>query len=233
MGGGILLGAYEPGLHGPLAVLTAAKTCTPRAWSGAQVAPCASQTAEMYGGSRNHVGNKALRAGLVEAAQRGDQSAFVDRSGFKVTASSLPGLYRGRDRMGTEQVLAAPWAVAPDGQAVRRGGKLGEMTLLAVLYVGRDAERTEIHQAHAAPRLEHLAGPLEVLAGLLAQDLGLDQVRDGGHDYRFPRFSCSRSIASNNALKLPTPKPRDPCRSMISKKNVGRSWTGRVKIWSR
>ena len=53
------------------------------------------------------------------------------------------------------------------------------------------------------------------------------------HRQRFPRFSCSRSIASNSALKLPTPKPREPWRSMISKKNVGRSWTGRVKIWRR
>jgi len=50
---------------------------------------------------------------------------------------------------------------------------------------------------------------------------------------RLPRFSCSRSMASNSALKLPTPKPREPCRSMISKKKVGRSCTGLVKIWSR
>jgi hypothetical protein len=40
-------------------------------------------------------------------------------------------------------------------------------------------------------------------------------------------------IASKSALKLPTPKPREPCRSMISKKNVGRSWIGRVKICRR
>ena len=50
---------------------------------------------------------------------------------------------------------------------------------------------------------------------------------------RFPRRACSSSIASNSALKLPTPKPREPWRSMISKKNVGRSWIGRVKIWRR
>jgi hypothetical protein len=47
---------------------------------------------------------------------------------------------------------------------------------------------------------------------------------------RLPRFACSRSIASKSALKFPTPKPRDPCRSMISKKKVGRSCTGFVKI---
>lgn len=52
-------------------------------------------------------------------------------------------------------------------------------------------------------------------------------------DQRLPRFSCSRSIASNRALKLPFPKPIEPWRSIISKKTVGRSWTGLVKICSR
>jgi hypothetical protein len=36
-----------------------------------------------------------------------------------------------------------------------------------------------------------------------------------------PRRACSRSIASNNALKLPTPNPREPWRSITSKKSVG------------
>jgi hypothetical protein len=35
-------------------------------------------------------------------------------------------------------------------------------------------------------------------------------------DQRLPRASCSRSIASNSALKLPFPKPSEPCRSMNS-----------------
>ena len=51
--------------------------------------------------------------------------------------------------------------------------------------------------------------------------------------YRLPRASCSRSIASNSALKLPLPKPSEPCRSISSKKTVGRSCTGLVKICSR
>ena len=34
--------------------------------------------------------------------------------------------------------------------------------------------------------------------------------------YRFPRSACSRSIASNSALKLPFPKERLPLRWMIS-----------------
>src|ERR671924_263799 len=51
--------------------------------------------------------------------------------------------------------------------------------------------------------------------------------------HRFPLLSCSRSIASKSALKLPSPKPRAPCRSITSKKSVGRSCAVFVKIWSR
>ena len=50
---------------------------------------------------------------------------------------------------------------------------------------------------------------------------------------RFPRSACSRSIASKSDLKLPIPKPREPWRSITSKKSVGRSWTIFVKSWSR
>src|SRR5262245_33891333 len=51
--------------------------------------------------------------------------------------------------------------------------------------------------------------------------------------YSVPLRACSRSIASNSALKLPLPKLREPWRSMTSKNSVGRSSTGLVKIWSR
>ena len=51
--------------------------------------------------------------------------------------------------------------------------------------------------------------------------------------YRFPRRACSRSIASNSALKFPLPNPSEPCRSISSKNTVGRSCTGWVKICSR
>jgi len=51
--------------------------------------------------------------------------------------------------------------------------------------------------------------------------------------YRFPRSSCSRSMASNRALKLPLPKLLAPLRWMISKNSVGLSSTGLVNIWSR
>ncbi len=50
---------------------------------------------------------------------------------------------------------------------------------------------------------------------------------------RLPRRSCSRSIASKSALKLPLPKPSEPCRSISSKKTVGRSPSGLVKICRR
>src|SRR6185437_3439306 len=49
---------------------------------------------------------------------------------------------------------------------------------------------------------------------------------------RFPLSSCSRSIASKRALKLPSPKPRAPWRSMTSRNTVGRSPIGLVKICS-
>src|SRR5665213_892894 len=53
-----------------------------------------------------------------------------------------------------------------------------------------------------------------------------------GHQ-KLPRFSCSRSMASNNALKLPLPNPSEPCRSISSKNTVGRSPMGLVKICNR
>lgn len=51
-------------------------------------------------------------------------------------------------------------------------------------------------------------------------------------DYSVPRFSCSRSIETKSALKLPLPNERLPFRWMISKKTVGRSCSGLVKICS-
>ena len=51
--------------------------------------------------------------------------------------------------------------------------------------------------------------------------------------YSVPRLSCSRSMASNRALKLPLPKLLAPLRWMISKNIVGRSTTGLVKSCSK
>src|SRR5581483_9075290 len=50
---------------------------------------------------------------------------------------------------------------------------------------------------------------------------------------RFPLSACSRSSASNKALKLPSPNPFAPLRSITSKKTVGRFTTGLEKICSR
>ena len=51
--------------------------------------------------------------------------------------------------------------------------------------------------------------------------------------YNVPLASCSRSIASNNALKFPLPKLLAPLRWMISKNMVGRSKTGLVNSCSK
>src|SRR6266702_3798375 len=64
-----------------------------------------------------------------------------------------------------------------------------------------------------------------------ARVLGLALGESGGQ--RLPRRACSRSMASNRALKLPLPNPCEPCRSISSKNTVGRSCTGLVKICSR
>ena len=76
------------------------------------------------------------------------------------------------------------------------------------------------------------APPLAVLAHLDVT-LGWDLSETRVTHQRFPLRSCSRSIASKRALKLPSPKPRAPCRSMISKNTVGRSPMGFVKICRR
>lgn len=84
-------------------------------------------------------------------------------------------------------------------------------------------------RATAQPRNHSAVQPLKQPA----QPLSRLPAQPASAAHRFPRRSCSRSIASNSALKFPLPKPIDPCRSIISKKTVGRSWTGFVKICSR
>ena len=115
------------------------------------------------------------------------------------------------------------------------------------------------HPLHALDRLElaerhHAAGGLEVVEDRLVAGEALEPHHLLGEQgavvaegrvalarhaaaalvpHRFPLSSCSRSIASKSALKLPSPKPREPWRSMISKNIVGRSPLGFVKICSR
>ena len=50
------------------------------------------------------------------------------------------------------------------------------------------------------------------------------------HFYKLPLASCSLSNASNNALKFPLPKLFAPLRCIISKKSVGLSCKGLLKI---
>ena len=53
------------------------------------------------------------------------------------------------------------------------------------------------------------------------------------NDYNVPLRSCSLSIDWNKALKFPAPKPLAPILWITSKKNVGRSSTGLVKICNK
>jgi hypothetical protein len=73
-----------------------------------------------------------------------------------------------------------------------------------------------------ADRLDHRADParprLKRRVGAKRQRKDAESSYDDSAFYaqRLPRSSCSRSMDSKRALKLPLPKPRDPCRSMNS-----------------
>jgi hypothetical protein len=102
----------------------------------------------------------------------------------------------------------AAWAIATGRQAVGRRSQLRRLVHATVLDLGSDAHRFEVHEMDAASGAENLAGALQVLAGSFAKSLRLDQVRNGRHRYSLPRFARQRPIASNDALKLPTPKAK-------------------------
>ncbi|HET9757434.1 MAG TPA: hypothetical protein VFP66_13080 [Candidatus Limnocylindrales bacterium] len=51
----------------------------------------------------------------------------------------------------------------------------------AVLDLGADAERTEVHEVHATRGSQDLTGALEVFSCALAQDLGLDEIGERRH----------------------------------------------------
>ena len=103
---------------------------------------------------------------------------------------------------------------------------------------GRAAEAIPLFEENLAA-CERLFGAdhPRTLASRHSLDLARQESAQAGtkaaEDHRLPRRACSRSIASNSALKLPLPKPCEPCRSISSKKTVGRSCTGLVKICSR
>ncbi len=101
-------------------------------------------------------------------------------------------------------------------------GAAAVLVAVAILAGGRRHLRSVTPTAHSTAE-----GELAAAGGR-----GLSQVSIRVAQ-RFPRTSCSRSMAWNSALKLPLPKPSEPCRSMSSKNTVGRSPSGLVKICSR
>ena len=94
-----------------------------------------------------------------------------------------------------------------------------------------------VEPAELQRRLDVLLEAVEIAdAGDGGQGLshgGGPPCRSVDRDQSVPRRACSRSMASKRALKFPLPKLFAPWRWMISKKSVGRSSTGLVKICSR
>ena len=128
------------------------------------------------------------------------------------------------------------------GEAVhmRIGNPLVTLNGAEVANGVEPARRLEVEQDRLVTRealvAHHLLDEQRRAAAVRADlDVPLrgDVAEPGVTHQRFPLRSCSRSIASNRALKLPSPKPREPWRSMISKKIVGLSPSGLVKICSR
>src|SRR5262249_313464 len=75
---------------------------------------------------------------------------------------------------------------------------------------------------------------LDIIRGSgIVHAVAVDGTSLHGKPHSVPRRACSRSIASNSALKFPLPKLREPRRWITSKNSVGRSSTGLVKICSR
>ena len=117
----------------------------------------------------------------------------------------------------------------------RRGRYLDAADALAGIggANGRGAGRASARRARSSSRAAR--GEAEAQARARARVLALgrrDALRprrrgvapDGGvTGQRLPRRACSRSIASKSALKLPSPKPVAPWRSITSKNSVGRS----------
>ena len=117
------------------------------------------------------------------------------------------------------------------------GHPLVELDRLELADLGDAARRVQVVEdrlvAGEALVAHHLLGQERPVLAELGMALGRQAAHRHVAHQRFPLAACSRSIASKRALKLPSPKPRAPWRSMISKKSVGLSPIGFVKIWSR
>src|SRR5579884_710602 len=125
----------------------------------------------------------------------------------------------------------------------RRDAEPGAALVRIELQRRRDelAQRARLHapvqEREVEPGLRVRPGPLRRGPRPVARVVHYRGLPRGGGEeverQRLPRSACSRSIASNSALKLPSPNPRAPWRSITSKKSVGRSWAVFVKICSR
>ena len=97
----------------------------------------------------------------------------------------------------------------------------------------RASPRSRPRRTTSSARVQAVRREDDVPVAVQQRIRAASSARSIGLPYRLPRSACSRSMASNSALKLPSPKPRAPWRSITSRKTVGRSPIGLVKICSR
>ena len=98
----------------------------------------------------------------------------------------------------------------------------------------RKSQIEEYLHYYGGPGVQHIAmitGDIVKTVSAM-RDNDVSFLRVPKSNYSVPRFSCSRSIASKSALQFPLPKLFEPRRWITSKKSVGRSATGFVKICS-
>ena len=181
------------------------------------------------------LGSAAVLAGLLAARDghpKGDaiaktsqrMLAFIREQCERFAPSTAAGFAsRGPDPRLAAWVLGAH--VTPATQSPPREERCHEIRA----RMNRLRDEPEAVRGEADRQLEHegASPPLRRRRALTAV------AGSWGAAQRLPRRACSRSIASNSALKLPSPKPRAPWRSITSKNSVGRSCTVFVKIWSR
>ena len=116
------------------------------------------------------------------------------------------------------------------------GTHSGVLDRLEVARLGDPARRLEVVEDRLVAREALVAHHLLDQQPAVVAELGVALAGDVPEPvvpHRLPLLSCSRSIASNSALKLPSPKPRAPWRSITSRNTVGRSPIVCVKICSR
>ena len=113
-----------------------------------------------------------------------------------------------------------PLLVLDRGELAGIGDPAGRLDVVEDRLVPREAL-----EAHHLLDQQASAAVARAVLPELAVALGRD-LAELVVPHRLPLLSCSRSIASNRALKLPSPKPRAPWRSITSRNRVGRSPSG-------